>query len=602
MTQTIEIRIPDIGDAEDVQVVEILVAPGDQVAAEDGLITLESEKASMDVPSTTAGKVLEIHLEVGAKVEEGDLILTLEATESNVAESTVPSLDETKRPATVPAEPTETPQPTSPEPSPPQAPKPPGPQAHSSDLHAEVLVLGAGPGGYTAAFRAADLGQKVVLVERHARLGGVCLNVGCIPSKALLHVGRVMEEAADLEKQGVAYGPPKIDLGKIRGFKDGVVDRLTKGLVGLAKQRQVEVVAGTGRFTSDRTLAVETADGDKTISFDHAIIAAGSRVIRIPGIPWDDPRVMDSTGALELQDIPKRLLLIGGGNIGLEMAMVYGALGSELTIVEMLDGLIPGCDRDLVKPLERRLKRRYKAKIYLETKVAKIEPQKRALEVYFEGDKAPEPAHFDRVLVSVGRRPNGDLIAADQAGVEVDDRGFIRVDNRQRTNVPHILAIGDVTGHPMLAHRATHQGKVAAEVAAGLKSAFDARVIPSVTYTDPEIAWVGLTETEATAKGVAYGKGAFPWSASGRSLGMGRSDGLTKILFDPGSNRVLGAGIVGPNAGDLIAELALAIEMDTEAADLALTIHPHPTLSETVALAAEAYEGTITDLYLPKNK
>ncbi|MGB6642500.1 MAG: dihydrolipoyl dehydrogenase, partial [Thermoanaerobaculia bacterium] len=440
------------------------------------------------------------------------------------------------------------------------------------------------------------------LVERHARLGGVCLNVGCIPSKALLHVGRVMEEAADLEKQGVAYGPPKIDLGKIRGFKDGVVDRLTKGLVGLAKQRQVEVVAGTGRFTSDRTLAVETADGDKTISFDHAIIAAGSRVIRIPGIPWDDPRVMDSTGALELQDIPKRLLLIGGGNIGLEMAMVYGALGSELTIVEMLDGLIPGCDRDLVKPLERRLKRRYKAKIYLETKVAKIEPQKRALEVYFEGDKAPEPAHFDRVLVSVGRRPNGDLIAADQAGVEVDDRGFIRVDNRQRTNVPHILAIGDVTGHPMLAHRATHQGKVAAEVAAGLKSAFDARVIPSVTYTDPEIAWVGLTETEATAKGVAYGKGAFPWSASGRSLGMGRSDGLTKILFDPGSNRVLGAGIVGPNAGDLIAELALAIEMDTEAADLALTIHPHPTLSETVALAAEAYEGTITDLYLPKNK
>ncbi|MGB6002633.1 MAG: FAD-dependent oxidoreductase, partial [Thermoanaerobaculia bacterium] len=386
MTQTIEIRIPDIGDAEDVQVVEILVAPGDQVAAEDGLITLESEKASMDVPSTTAGKVLEIHLEVGAKVEEGDLILTLEATESNVAESTVPSLDETKRPATVPAEPTETPQPTSPEPSPPQAPKPPGPQAHSSDLHAEVLVLGAGPGGYTAAFRAADLGQKVVLVERHARLGGVCLNVGCIPSKALLHVGRVMEEAADLEKQGVAYGPPKIDLGKIRGFKDGVVDRLTKGLVGLAKQRQVEVVAGTGRFTSDRTLAVETADGDKTISFDHAIIAAGSRVIRIPGIPWDDPRVMDSTGALELQDIPKRLLLIGGGNIGLEMAMVYGALGSELTIVEMLDGLIPGCDRDLVKPLERRLKRRYKAKIYLETKVAKIEPQKRALEVYFEGD------------------------------------------------------------------------------------------------------------------------------------------------------------------------------------------------------------------------
>jgi dihydrolipoamide dehydrogenase len=573
VTHTLEIRIPDLGDAEDVQVVEILVAPGDQVAAEDGLITLESEKASMDVPSPAAGKILEIHLEVGAKVEEGTLILTLEATESEVAEASVPPVEESKRPAPVPA-----------------------------DLHAEVLVLGAGPGGYTAAFRAADLGKKVVLVERHTRLGGVCLNVGCIPSKALLHIGRVIEEATDLEKQGVAFGPPKIDLDKIRAFKDGVVDRLTKGLAGLAKQRQVEVVAGTGRFTSERTLAVENADGEKTISFDHAIIAAGSRVIRIPGIPWDDPRVMDSTGALELQDIPKRLLLIGGGNIGLEMAMVYGALGSELTIVEMLDGLIPGCDRDLVKPLERRLKRRYKAKIYLETKVARIEPQKRALKATFEGGKEPEPAHFDRVLVSVGRRPNGDLVAAGEAGVEVDERGFINGDNQQRTNIPHIFAIGDVTGHPMLAHRATHQGKVAAEVAAGLKSAFDARVIPSVTYTDPEIAWVGLTETDAAAKGIAYDKGAFPWSASGRSLGMGRSDGLTKILFDPATNRVLGAGIAGPNAGDLIAELALAIEMDAEAADLALTIHPHPTLSETVALAAEAYEGTITDLYLPKKK
>jgi dihydrolipoamide dehydrogenase len=579
MTNTVEIRIPDLGDAEEVQVVEILVTPGDQVAAEDGLITLESEKASMDVPSPSAGKVLEIHVEVGAKVEAGNLILTLEATAADETKRPAPEpADDVKRPASVPAD----------------------PQALSADLHAEVLVLGAGPGGYTAAFRAADLGKKTVLVERDTRLGGVCLNVGCIPSKALLHVARVMEETADLERQGVTYGPPQIDLDKIRGFKDGVVDRLTKGLAGLAKQRQVEVVAGTGRFTSEHTLAVEAADGEKTISFDHAIIAAGSRVIQIPGIPWDDPRVIDSTGALALRDIPKRLLLIGGGNIGLEMAMVYGALGSELTIVEMLNGLIPGCDRDLVKPLERRLKRRYKAKIYLETKVAKIEPQKRALKVHFEGGKEPEPAHFDRVLVSVGRRPNGDLIAADQAGVEVDDRGFIRVDNQQRTNIPHIFAIGDVTGHPMLAHRATHQGKVAAEVAAGLKSAFDARVIPAVTYTDPEIAWVGLTETEAAANGIAYEKGAFPWSASGRSLGMGRSDGLTKILFDPGTNRVLGAGIVGPNAGDLIAELALAIEMDAEAADLALTIHPHPTLSETVALAAEAYEGTITDLYLPK--
>ena len=590
-----EIRIPDLGDAEDVQVVEILVAPGDHVAAEDGLITLESEKASMDVPSPAAGKVLEIHVKVGAQVQEGDLIVTLEATAPEAAEAPVVPADETKRPAPVPAETEIEVQPSVGDTKRPAT-------VPAADLHAEILVLGAGPGGYTAAFRAADLGKKVILVERHTRLGGVCLNVGCIPSKALLHIGRVIEEATDLEKQGVAFGPPKIDLDKIRGFKDGVVDRLTKGLAGLAKQRQVEVVAGTGRFTSDSTLTAETADGEKTISFEHAIIAAGSRVIRIPGIPWDDPRVMDSTGALELQDIPKRLLLIGGGNIGLEMAMVYGALGSELTIVEMLDGLIPGCDRDLVKPLERRLKRRYKAKIHLETKVTKIEPQKQALKVYFEGGKEPEPAHFDRVLVSVGRRPNGDLVAADQAGVEVDDRGFIHVDNQQRTNVPHVLAIGDVTGHPMLAHRATHQGKVAAEVAAGLKTAFDARVIPAVTYTDPEIAWVGLTETEAVANGVAYEKGAFPWSASGRSLGMGRSDGLTKILFDPGSNRVLGAGIVGPNAGDLIAELALAIEMDAEAADLALTIHPHPTLSETVALAAEAYEGTITDLYLPKKK
>ena len=464
----------------------------------------------------------------------------------------------------------------------------------------EVLVLGGGPGGYTAAFRAADLGKKVVLVERHSRLGGVCLNVGCIPSKALLHVARVIEEAADLDKHGVVFGKPKLDLDKIRDFKQSVVDRLTKGLSALAKARQVEVVQGEGRFTSANVLTVEAGTETKTIRFESAIVAVGSRVVELPGVPYEDPRVIDSTGALELQDIPKRLLVVGGGIIGLEMAMVYGALGSQLTIVEMLDRLIPGCDPDLVKPLERRLKRRYKAKIYLETRVSGIKALKSGLKVTFEGEKAPEPTTFDKVLVSVGRRPNGDRIGAEEAGLEVDERGFLSVDSKQRTNVPHIFAIGDVTGQPMLAHKATHEGKVAAEVAAGLKSGFDARVIPSVAYTDPEIAWVGLTETEAEAKGVACEKGAFPWSASGRSLGMGRSDGLTKILFDPETKRVLGAGIVGPNAGDLIAEVALAIEMDCEAADLSLTVHPHPTLSETVALAAEAFEGTITDLYVPK--
>ena len=464
----------------------------------------------------------------------------------------------------------------------------------------EVLVLGGGPGGYTAAFRAADLGKKVVLVERHSRLGGVCLNVGCIPSKALLHVARVMEEAADLDKHGVVFGKPNLDLDKIRDFKQSVVDRLTKGLSALAKARQVEVVQGEGRFTSANVLTVEAGTATKTIRFESAIVAVGSRVVELPGVPYEDPRVIDSTGALELQDIPKRLLVIGGGILGLEMASVYGALGSQLTIVEMLDRLIPGCDPDLVKPLERRLKRRYKAKIYLETRVSGIKALKSGLKVTFEGEKAPEPTTFEKVLVSVGRRPNGDRIGAEEAGLEVDERGFLSVDSQQRTNVPHIFAIGDVTGQPMLAHKATHEGKVAAEVAAGLKSGFDARVIPSVAYTDPEIAWVGLTETEAEARGVAYEKGAFPWSASGRSLGMGRSDGLTKILFDPMTKRVLGAGIVGPSAGDLIAEIALAIEMDCEAADLSLTIHPHPTLSETVGLAAEAFEGTITDLYVPK--
>ncbi len=603
-----EVRIPDLGGAEKVQIVEILVSVGDTVAIDDGLITLESDKASMDVPSPEAGVIQEILVEVGAEVAEGQAILTLEAaansvtgqsptrddegegvavtrddlgvglapSRDDVGEGLAPSRAGTSpaptRVATTPVTPTDT----------------------------EILVLGGGPGGYTAAFRAADLGKKVTLVERYPALGGVCLNVGCIPSKALLHVGRVMDEAADMEKHGVVFGKPKVDLDKVRGFKDSVVSRLTKGLAALAKQRGVEVVQGVGRFTSPNSLAVDTGPGSIAISFQQAILAAGSRVVQIPGLPWDDPRVMDSTGALQLQDIPKRLLVIGGGIIGLEMAVVYGALGSQLTIVEMMDGLIPGCDRDLVKPLERRLKRSYKAKIHLETKVTKIKALKGGLKATFEGGREPAPETFDRVLVAVGRRPNGDQIGAEAAGIHLDDRGFIPADKQQRTNVPHIFAIGDLAGMPMLAHKATHEGKVAAEVAAGEKSGFDARVIPSVAYTDPEIAWVGLTETEAAEKEVPYEKGSFPWSASGRSLGMGRSDGLTKVLFDPATHRVVGGGIVGSNAGDLIAEIALAIEMDCEASDLALTVHPHPTLSETVALAAEAYEGTITDLYVPK--
>jgi dihydrolipoamide dehydrogenase len=597
MPRNEQIKIPDLGGVDEVTVVEILVSVGDQIAVDDGLITLESDKASMDVPTTVAGVVKEIAIESGATVNEGDLVAVVEVAEGEEAkkEEAVEGEEAGSQDAGRESEEktSEVRHQTFVEESAPV-------ELPEADLQCEVLVLGAGPGGYTAAFRAADLGKKVILVERYPILGGVCLNVGCIPSKALLHVGRVMEEAAELGSHGVQFGEPQIDLDGVRSFKDGVVSRLTKGLAALAKARKVEVVTGLGRFEGSNLLTVDSDEGETSVAFESAIIAAGSRVIEIPGIPWEDPRVMDSTGALELADVPEKLLLIGGGIIGLEMAMVYGSLGSQLTIVEMLDGLIPGCDRDLVKPLERRLKRRFKAKIHLGTKVVSVEPTENGLEATFEGDKAPEPQVFDRVLVAVGRRPNGDLIGAEAAGVTVDERGFIPVDKQQRTNVPNIFAIGDITGQPMLAHKATHEGKVAAEVAAGEKSAFDARVIPSVAYTDPEIAWVGLTETEAAASGATYELGSFPWSASGRSLGMGRSDGLTKILFDPSTHRVLGAGIVGPSAGDLIAELALAIEMGAEAADLALTIHPHPTLSETVGLAAEAYEGTITDLYAPK--
>jgi dihydrolipoamide dehydrogenase len=467
----------------------------------------------------------------------------------------------------------------------------------------DVLVLGSGPGGYTAAFRAADLGKRVTLVERYPALGGVCLNVGCIPSKAMLHLAEVLAEVEELGAKGVELGEPRIDLEKMRAFKDGVVSRLTKGLAGMAGKRGVEVVQGTGRLTGPNTLAVEGEGGAREITFESAILAAGSRASRIPGIPYDDPRVWDSTAALELRSIPKRLLVIGGGIIGLELATVYDALGSEVTVVELLDRLMTGCDADLVKPLERRIRKRYQA-ILLGTKVEKVEAGPDGLVVTFggAGGKPPAPERFDAILVAVGRRPNGDAIGAEAAGLRVTERGFVPVDAQQRTNVEHIFAIGDLCGEPMLAHKASHQGKVAAEVAAGEKSAFDAVAVPAVAYTDPEVAWVGLGEEEAARQGRKVETGTFPWLASGRSLGLGRTEGFTKLVFDPETKRLLGAGIVGPRAGDLVSEATLALEMGCEAGDLGLTIHPHPTLSETLMFSAEAFSGTITDLYLPKKK
>ncbi len=470
----------------------------------------------------------------------------------------------------------------------------------TSSLQAEVVVLGGGPGGYTAAFRAADLGRQVVLVERYPVLGGVCLNVGCIPSKALLHAAKIIQEAQEASNFGLNFGTPSIDLDKLREWKGKVVKTLTTGLASLAKQRKVTIVNGVGRFSSDRSLTVETAEGTRTIGFDHAIIAAGSKPVQIPGFPHDDPRVMDSTDALELAEVPKRLLIIGGGIIGLEMATVYHALGSKITVVELMDQIIPGCDADLVKPLYQRIKKQYE-NIFLKTKVRRIEAKTEGLQAYFEGGEgAPESDLFDRILVAVGRKPNGHLIGAENAGVKVDDKGFIPVDDRQRTNVPHIYAIGDIVGNPMLAHKATHEGKVAAEVIAGERSAFQALSIPSVAYTDPEVAWMGLTETQAKAQGIAYDKAAFPWAASGRALGIDRKEGVTKILCDKETRRILGAGIVGPNAGELISEAVLALEMGADMEDIALTIHPHPTLSETFAFAAEMLDGSITDLYIRK--
>ena len=575
MGQTIEIKVPDIGNFKDVAVIEISVKPGDQVAQEQALASLETDKATVDIPSPVAGVVKQIKIKVGDKVSQGSVILLLESS------------------AEVPA-------PVAGKPAMPVAPAPAANVA-KGDIHAEVVVLGAGPGGYTAAFRAADLGKQVLLIEKESALGGVCLNVGCIPSKALLHVAKVITEAEEVSHHGVTFAKPKIDIDAIRTWKKSVVTKLTGGLAALAKQRKVQVVSGTAKFASPNSLSVQTADGVKIITFDYAIVAAGSSVARIPGFPYDDPRIIDSTGALALQDIPKRLLIIGGGIIGLEMGTVYDALGSKITVVELMDQLIPGADKDLVKPLHNRIAKRYEA-IYLKTKVTKIEAQKTGLKVTFEGEQAPEPQLYDRVLMAVGRRPNGREINAEAAGLIVNERGFIPVDKQMRTNVPNIYAIGDIVGDPMLAHKATHEGKVAAENIAGHKAFFEPMTIPSVAYTDPEISWMGLTETQAKAKGIEYEKATFPWAASGRALSIAREEGATKVLLDPKSRRILGMGIVGVNAGELIAEGVLALEMGADMEDISLTIHPHPTLSETLCFAAEMAEGTITDLPNAKKK
>jgi dihydrolipoamide dehydrogenase len=577
MSDKTEVSVPDIGDFSDVDVIEVHVTVGDNVGEEDPLITLETDKAAMDIPSPVAGRVAGILVSVGDKVSEGTVIAQIEVATESAGESSSQAVEQ----AAVAASPA-------------------GKAAADADLKAELVVLGSGPGGYTAAFRAADLGMDVLLIERWPMLGGVCLNVGCIPSKALLHAAKVIDEAESMSQHGIVFGAPEIDLDKLRDWKNSVVGKLTKGLAGLAKSRKVRVVQGTARFVSDHALEIHTDDGSQVIGFQQCIIAAGSEPVMLPNLP-DDPGIIDSTGALELDDLPERMLVVGGGIIGLEMACVYDALGVKVSVVELLPALMTGCDKDLVRPLQKRIAKRYED-IILGVSVSRMEAQDDGIRVSFEGENAPEPKLYGKVLVAVGRRPNGDRLGAEEAGVVVDDRNFIPVDKQMRTNVPHIFAIGDIVGQPMLAHKASHEGKVAAEVAAGEKSVFDARVIPSVAYTDPEVAWVGLTEEQARADGIEYEKGQFPWAASGRALSVGRDEGFTKLLFDPETKRILGAGIVGVNAGELIAEAGLAIEMGADAADIGLTIHAHPTLSESIAMAAEAFEGTLTELYLPGKK
>jgi dihydrolipoamide dehydrogenase len=596
MSKITTIQVPDIGEFKDVEIIEVLVHEGDEIAPEDPMITLESDKASMDIPAPQAGTVRKMHVKVGDRISEGDPILDLEASgagphdavsgegEPSGSKSAAQDRDEAPSESAAQA----------------------APEAKDfsgdTDLQCQVLVLGSGPGGYTAAFRAADLGLDVIMVERYPELGGVCLNVGCIPSKALLHAAEVIEQAEHFAQFGIEFGQPKIDVEGLRKYKSGTVSKLTQGLKGLAKQRKVRVVQGVGRFAGSHALEVEGPAGKQAIGFEHAIIAAGSKVVRLPGFPWDDSRVMDSTGALELDDIPKRLLVVGGGIIGLEMACVYDALGSRVTVVELADSLMLGADRDLVRPLEKRIRKRYE-NIFLKSKVAEAKATKKGIEVRFEGEAKDLPAQdvFDRVLVAVGRSPNGKDIAAEAAGVKVSDRGFIEVDSQMRTNVEHIFAIGDVVGQPMLAHKATHEGKVAAEVIAGQKVHFDARAIPSVAYTHPEVAWMGVTEEQAKRDGIEFTKGVFPWAASGRALALGADDGMTKLLFDT-EGRVIGAGIVGPMAGDLISETMLALEMGADMEDIGLTVHPHPTLSETVAFAAEVAHGSITDIMPPRKR
>ena len=583
MTQLIEIKVPDVGDFKEVPVIEILVHPGDNVEKETSLITLETDKATIEIPAPQNGTVKEIKVKIGDTVSEGSIILTLE-----------PITDSTDSPPYTKKD-------TKAEIAPPLA-SPTSTQSTSiprGDIHADVAILGAGPGGYTAAFRAADLGKKVILIERYPVLGGVCLNVGCIPSKALLHMAKVVTDAEETIHAGVNFNTPKLELDKLRKWKESIIEKLTNGLTALAKKRNVEVIQGNGKFITPNMISVNTPNGQKTVSFEYCVIAAGSSVVHPPGIIQNDPRIIDSTGALELEDIPKRMLIIGGGIIGLEMATIYDAFGSKVSVVEMKDQLISGADKDLIKPLYRRIKKRYEA-IYLKTKVSEINPQKDGLKVIFEGEESPGTQTYDRILVAVGRRPNGHAIEAENAGVHVTKQGFIPVDNQLRTNVPNIFGIGDIVGEPMLAHKATHEGKLAAEIIAGQKAAFDGRTIPSVAYTDPEIAWMGLTEIEAKKQGIDYEKASFPWAASGRAIAMGRDEGMTKLLFDKNTRRLLGAGIVGINAGELISETVLALEMGTDMEDISLTIHPHPTLSETINFAAEIAEGSITDLYMPK--
>ena len=585
MAKIIEIKVPDIGDFKEVGVIEILVKPGDAIQKETSLITVESDKAIMEIPSPAAGVVSEVKVKLGDKVAEGSLILTI--TEEGQGQKPVSSenVATAKPAASAPAAPA----------APVNAPAPAAASGLKADFECDVVVLGSGPGGYSAAFRSADLGRKVVLVERYATLGGVCLNVGCIPSKALLHVAAVMDEAAHMAEHGISFGKPTVDLAKLRAWKDKVVGKLTGGLTGMAKMRKVTVMQGTGAFVEPNVLAVETKAGRKLVRFASAIIAAGSQAAKLPFLP-EDPRIVDSTGALELKSAPKRMLVIGGGIIGLEMGTVYSTLGARLDVVEMMDALMAGPDRDLVAVWQKYNAARFD-NVMLNTKTVKVEATSAGIKAWFEGEKAPkEPQTYDLVLVSVGRSPNGKTIGADKAGVTVSERGFIPVDSQMRTNVPHIFAIGDIVGQPMLAHKAVHEGHVAAEAAAGEKSHFDASVIPGVAYTDPEVAWVGLTEDDAKKQGIEIGIGKFPWVASGRAIANGRDEGFTKLIFDAASHRILGAGIVGTGAGDLISELALAVEMGSDAVDIGKTIHPHPTLGESVGMAAELYEGVCTDM------